>query len=197
MNYLAHAVFGRETDGLLFGGFLGDFVRGRVRDAEWPPDVGAGIRLHRAIDVETDTHLAFRRCRQLIGPERHRLAGIIVDLCWDHCLILDWEAYCPALDQDAFIDRCYRVVGRFLEVPGMVLPPHFARAARAMREHDWLRRYGTIEGMEETFWRVSRRADYLRPLKESASDLVEYLPEFRAGLKAVFADLDRVTVRRQ
>ncbi|CAN5195370.1 ACP phosphodiesterase [soil metagenome] len=195
VNYLAHAVLGRASDAHLLGGFLGDFVRGRVVDDDWPPGVGAGIRLHRAVDAATDAHAAFRACRQAVAPRRRRLAGIIVDLCWDHCLVRDWQIHCPGLAFDPFVERCYATLARANMGGALaaVAPPFFPVVAR-MREQDWLRGYATMEGMAETFRRVARRAEFLAPLEDGIDDLASHLPEFRAGLTQLWEDLGRVSV---
>ena len=53
MNHLAHLALAGESPHLVVGGFLGDFVKGRL-DNRFEPGIEAGIRLHRAIDAFTD-----------------------------------------------------------------------------------------------------------------------------------------------
>lgn len=55
MNFLAHLFLGRDTDDLLVGSYLGDFVKGEI-NGELPTDITRGILLHRHIDSFTDRH---------------------------------------------------------------------------------------------------------------------------------------------
>ena len=73
MNHLAHFYLAHPHEELMVGGFLGDFVKGKL-SGKHPHRIELGIRLHRAIDAYTDQHPivkqsqrrfdpAFRRCR--------------------------------------------------------------------------------------------------------------------------------------
>ena len=68
MNHLAHALLAGDDEGLRLGGLMGDFVHGQP-DPALPERVIAGIRLHRAIDVYTDSHpeVAQARARWHLG----------------------------------------------------------------------------------------------------------------------------------
>ena len=56
MNYLAHFFLAYPDPELMAGGYLGDFVKGTLKDADFSPGVTLGIKLHRAIDAFTDSH---------------------------------------------------------------------------------------------------------------------------------------------
>ena len=92
MNHLAHfALAGPET-GLLVGGFLGDYIKGRLEN-RFSPDIERGIRLHRAIDRYTDSHLVVKHSYTRFDPRFRRYAGIITDIAFDHLLAQDWHRY--------------------------------------------------------------------------------------------------------
>ena len=57
MNHVAHCFLSYPDAELLFGNFIGDYVKGRTWQ-DYPEGVQRGILLHRAIDVFTDTHPA-------------------------------------------------------------------------------------------------------------------------------------------
>ena len=68
MNYLAHfALAGPET-GLLVGGFLGDYIKGRLEN-RFSPEIERGIRLHRAIDQYTDSHPVVKTATSDLIPD--------------------------------------------------------------------------------------------------------------------------------
>jgi acyl carrier protein phosphodiesterase len=95
MNHLAHTLLAGDDEGLRLGGMLGDFVRGRPDPALWALRVVDGIRLHRAIDVYTDTHPEVLAAKAGLPPPYRRYAGILLDMWFDHCLARDflrWSA---------------------------------------------------------------------------------------------------------
>ncbi|EFD2361312.1 ACP phosphodiesterase, partial [Escherichia coli] len=53
MNFLAHLHLAHLAESSLSGNLLADFVRGNPEES-FPPDVVAGIHMHRRIDVLTD-----------------------------------------------------------------------------------------------------------------------------------------------
>ena len=69
MNFLAHAVLAGAADADRYGGLLGDFVKGLL-PAGLPPELAAGVALHRAIDSYADRHPAFIASRQPPAGQR-------------------------------------------------------------------------------------------------------------------------------
>ena len=108
MNFLAHLHLGGERPGQLLGSLYGDFVKGPLQD-RWPTDIEAGIRLHRQIDVFTDSHPVVLQAKQRFPRERRRYAGILVDLFFDHCLAAHWHDYASEPLHD-FTARVYQVL---------------------------------------------------------------------------------------
>ena len=135
MNFLAHLHLGGERPGQLLGSLYGDFVKGPLQD-RWPTDIEAGIRLHRQIDVFTDSHPVVLQAKQRFPRERRRYAGILVDLFFDHCLAAHWHDYASEPLHD-FTARVYQVLREEAE-----LPAKLALIAPRMAAQDWL---GAIE----------------------------------------------------
>ena len=92
MNYLAHLHLGGDTPAQLLGSLYGDFVKGPLA-GQWPADIEAAIRLHRRIDVFTDSHPLQAQARARFALERRRYSGILLDVFFDHCLALNWGDY--------------------------------------------------------------------------------------------------------
>lgn len=103
MNVLAHALLASPDAELMLGSVIGDFVRGRI-DPALPPNVGAGIALHRTIDAYTDSHPDVAAARALFAPPFRRYAGILLDVWFDHLLARQWARFGEG-DLDAFSDR--------------------------------------------------------------------------------------------
>ncbi|WP_417775419.1 ACP phosphodiesterase [Stutzerimonas xanthomarina] len=150
MNYLAHLHLGGERPGQLLGSLYGDFVKGPLQD-RWPADIEAGIRLHRQIDVFTDSHPVVLQAKQRFPRERRRYAGILVDLFFDHCLAAHWHDYASEPLPD-FTARVYRVLREEAE-----LPAKLALIAPRMAAHDWLGSYRDFAVMEQVVAGMSHR----------------------------------------
>jgi len=92
MNHLAHTLLAGDDELLQLGGLMGDFVHGQP-DPALPPRVIAGIRLHRAIDVYTDSHLDVAEARALLPAPFRRYGGILLDMWFDHLIARDFPRW--------------------------------------------------------------------------------------------------------
>jgi acyl carrier protein phosphodiesterase len=151
MNFLAHLHLADPDPGLLLGGIVADFAK-PAELATLPPEVQDGVRLHRLIDGFTDSHPLVRASVARIAPEFHWFSGIIIDIYYDHILAREWGRY--SLETlESFASRSYVA----LET---LLPYVRSKAAdfiRWMIEDQRLQRYATLEGIEDTLERLSRR----------------------------------------
>lgn len=185
MNFLAHLLLAGPDPASRIGNLLGDFVKGTPESLtnQYPPDVLAGIVMHRKLDRFTDQHPQFLRARELLVPERRRFAGIVVDVLFDHFLSTSWD------------DFCHQPLAEFVEETFLLLESHrdwlsndFLAILPRMRRENWLMCYGTIEGLELTFERISQRSPRLEPIRDSASDLSAAFEEFREAFTGFFPD---------
>jgi len=92
LNHLAHFALAGPESGLLVGGFLGDYIKGRLEN-RFTPEIERGIRLHRAIDQYTDSHPVVKSSYERFDPRFRRYAGIITDIAFDHLLAQNWSTY--------------------------------------------------------------------------------------------------------
>jgi acyl carrier protein phosphodiesterase len=167
MNFLAHCLIGSRAAGnhdplspsdggpspaaLLAGGFLGDFIKGRVPE-EMPWDLALGVRLHRRVDAYSNTHPDIRVSSERFPRELRRLAPILVDILCDHLLTRRWSEY------------HHEEIGRFTgtiytEVAALDdwLPDTGARFLTYAREKDLLARYGDWSVAENAMLSITRR----------------------------------------
>ncbi|MEE9102444.1 ACP phosphodiesterase [Pseudomonas nitroreducens] len=170
MNYLAHLHLGGDRPAQLLGSLYGDFVKGPLA-GQWPADIEAAIRVHRRIDAFTDSHPLIQIAKTRFPQERRRMAGVLLDVFFDHCLARDWGRFSEEpLEQ--FTHRVYGVLGR---TPG--LPERLARIVPRMAAQDWLGSYRQFEVLQDVVFGMSRRLS--RPsLLDGAWDELErlYLP---------------------
>lgn len=171
MNYLAHLALSADDPLSRIGNWLGDFVKGPLGDSaeRFPPRVVDGIRHHRAMDRFTDGHPTFRAAKREFAPESRRVAGIVVDLAFDHFLAAGWETL-ESQPLGAFRRQVYGEFSSHIEI----FPPRARRVAEAIIREDVLGRYASVDGLHLTIERVARR--FRRPeLLLRAGDEVEHL----------------------
>ncbi len=94
MNYLAHLYLSGETEKIIVGNFIGDYVKGR-KYRDYPEEISQGILLHRQIDCFTDNHPLTKEAKILFRAEFGLYSGIIVDFFYDHFLAKNWNNYSP------------------------------------------------------------------------------------------------------
>lgn len=182
MNYLAHALLAGDRPADRLGGLIGDFVKGPL-PAGLPPDIAAGVALHRAIDAYADTHSAFRRSRTRVSSERRRVAGIMVDMFYDHFLARHWSVFSDE-SLEVFAARMYRLMGEHAPL----LPPRLAAILPRMRADDWLSAYRSPDAIAAALDRMALRLRRPNPLAGSGVELVAQYAAFEADFFVFIAD---------
>lgn len=174
MNFLAHAFLAGDSPADRLGGLMGDFVKGPL-PAGLPPDVAAGVRLHRQIDVFAETHPAFRRSRARVSVQRRRVAGVMVDMFYDHFLALHWQRFgVGALE--SFTAELYDL----MSARYVLLPPRLAEILPRMRESDWLGSYRSADIIAMALDRMAMRLRRENPLSGSGAELCADYAGFEA-----------------
>ena len=188
MNFLAHAWLAGPDEAYRLGGLLGDFVKGPVPE-HLPPGVADGVRLHRAIDAYADTHPAFRASRGRVSPERRRVAGVMVDMFYDHFLARHWADYQPGEALEDFTARQYALLAEM----GPELPARLARILPAMRADDWLASYREPASVAAALDRMAARLTRANPLPGAGEELLSAYSGFEADFRAFIADARQFT----
>lgn len=184
MNYLAHLHLGGPAPHQLLGSLYGDFVKGPL-DGRWPQGIEAGIRLHRRIDLFTDTHPLVRDARALFPAARRRVSGILLDLFFDHCLARDWADYAE-VPLPAFTGQVYRVLADQAALPGAL-----ARIAPRMAEQDWLGSYRDFDTLAAVVGGMSRRLSRPELLAGSFDELAERYQPLSDHFRRFYPELQR------
>ena len=130
MNLLAHALLASPDAELMLGSLIGDSVRGRI-DPALPPNVRAGVALHRAIDAYTDSHADVAAARALFVPPFRRYAGILLDVWFDHLLARQWAEHGEG-ELDAFSLR----VRAMLSGDATIVPERMRGFIAYLEAHD-------------------------------------------------------------
>lgn len=151
MNYIAHIHIGSHTQTSLLGNFLGDFVKGSQLQY-LPFEIEQGIRLHRSIDVFTDSHPLITELRQNFPSDIRRMAGVVIDIYFDYLLIQKWTHYSNTHFNIIF-SQFYQQLENF-SIPDNA---SFNKQAERLKTHQWLNEYSKIETCFKAFLSIESR----------------------------------------
>jgi len=155
--------------------------------------------LHRRIDSYADTHPAFRRSRERVSAERRRVAGIMIDLFYDHFLALHWPRF-SAQALVEFTSQTYRLIEDHPEP----LPASFSPVFERMSAQDWMAGYREVDKVAQALDSMAefrlRRPNPLagagqelrREYAGLEADFFEFLPDALAFAESVRAARVRV-----
>jgi acyl carrier protein phosphodiesterase len=184
VNHLAHALLAGDEDELRLGGMLGDFVHGKLDPAHFPPRVIDGIRLHRAIDVFTDTHDEVAAARRLLPSPYRRFGGILLDIWFDHLLARDfarWSTQPLAIYSDDLRALLHR--------RDALLPDGLKRFRAYMDAHDLPAGYAEREQIGRALLGVSGRLSRANPVGTALPVLAELEAPLQVHFEAFFPQL--------
>jgi acyl carrier protein phosphodiesterase len=144
LNYLSHIYLSGESEEIILGNFIGDYVKGQ-QILNYPVDVAKGIYLHRQIDSFTDSHPVIIECIVKLRPVFGKYAGIVIDIFLDHFLAVNWSAYSNE-KLSSFTKRFHAVLlANFFHLPSKV-----QRFVPFLIQHKRLQSYASFEGIEKT-----------------------------------------------
>lgn len=156
MNYLAHAYLSFNNTNVLVGNMISDYVKGK-KQYDYPPQILAGIKLHRAIDEFTDAHEATKQIKQIYAPHYRLYAGAFVDVTYDYFLANDKAEFASNEQLQTFCIKTYNT----LESNAALLPQKFLAMLPYMKQQNWLYNYQYDWGIQKSFGGVVRRSAYL------------------------------------
>ena len=183
MNHLAHFALAGEEEALVIGALLGDYVKGPLA-GRLPAGIEAGVRLHRRIDGFTDSHPVPAALRSLFGPGERRLSGVLLDLYFDHLLVLHWQRFHDT-ELTAFSSTVYGILERNLGV----LPRKSHAFVRRMIDVDLLSRYGDVTVMEAALERIELRLERRATMSAAIATAHRYREELESGFLEFFPEL--------
>lgn len=166
MNFLAHLYLSGESEGIMTGNFIGDYVKGKKFE-QFQGDIRRGILLHRAIDDFTDRNSHFIEAKRHFTPYYRRYSGIVADVVFDHLLAKRWQDYSPHRLRD-FTRHVHAVLlSSFLKLPFRV-----QQFLPVMIQHRRLESYAQPGGLEKAL-RIMSHYTSLPPLSHLAMEVLE------------------------
>lgn len=185
MNFLGHLYLSGDDPEVIVGNFMADAVKGRDL-GRFTPGVQQGIRLHRAIDVFTDTHPLTLLGRERLRAHAGKYAGVAVDVFYDHILATSW----PELHEETlavFTGRMYRLL-----LAHEALMPERTRAMLPyMVQGDWLGSYVRIEGIGRTLSGLARRVPAGAGLLGAEAVLERHVDAYRSEGLAFLREVEQ------
>jgi acyl carrier protein phosphodiesterase len=161
MNFLGHLYFSNNDKDLMIANLFGDFVKGR-NYSHFSTKVQQGIELHRKIDTYFDQHHAVMNLKLMLYKDLPKVAGVAVDLFFDHLLAKYWEDH-HIIDYYEYLNDFYAYRSE-LEIE---LSTDFINFISIFRERKWLDHYPTSFGLEKSCQGVSSRISFPNQLSQA------------------------------
>ena len=177
---MAHSFLSKDHhDEVLLGNFFGDSFKGMIHKVE-PKQVRLGVRLHRSIDLYTDSHENVLAAIRIFRGQQGMFSPVVVDMVFDHLLAKNWEKW--ADDQlYEFTESVFSRIARnehLIPPRGQIFYPH-------MSTHNWMLHYAKAEGLHRALAGLDRRVRHdsnmaasLSVFNENEEDLVGLFNDF-------------------
>lgn len=154
MNFLGHLYFSNNDHELMYANLLGDFIKGSHFE-KYPKKIQDGIILHREIDHYIDHHPAVVDLLHKLYDHLPRIAGIAVDLYFDHLLALNWKQY-HSTELRKFVNEFYDYDYKRDQIQFS----QFWFVIDKIKEGDWLYNYQFEEGLNFACSGLSKRISF-------------------------------------
>lgn len=186
MNYLAHVFLAANNPHAILGNLLGDFIKGRLENYSniYNSVIIGGLQHHRDLDCFTDRHQIYQESKKKISAENRRYSGVIIDIYYDHFLAKNWLNFSEENLED-FTQKIYQI----LLDNYAILPVKLQNALPIMLKENWLLSYQTIEGINITFARLSRRIKRENHLPQATQDLITNYTQLELEFLAFFPEI--------
>ena len=184
MNFLFHMLLSGMDDQILVGNFMGDFVKGPLEE-RFPPRIRQGIALHRSIDSFASRDDLFQQSRRRLDPHYGLYRGVLVDLFYDHFLLLEWQHWSDEPFEE-YLARTRAAV----EQQRAELPERLQKLVPIIFE-ELLPSYGTVTGIGSALERMSRRVVRENPLEGAETELVRHFDGLRDDFRNFMPKVQR------
>ncbi len=183
MNFLAHLYLSGESDELILGNFIGDYVKGQ-QYLNYREEVQRGILLHRQIDSFTDNHPLVKTAARRFNPGFGRYSGIVTDVVFDHFLAKYWSGY-SVYTLRQFSKHVHAVLlSNFIHLPARVkgFLPFFI-------QHRRLESYAHVEGIRQSLEIMGRRTSLPEYSDYAMQVLDDNFEQMRIEFESFFDEL--------
>ena len=179
MNVLAHIYLSGDSDEIIIGNYIADFIRGKEY-LKYPDQIRRGIIIHRHIDAFTDRHPVVHRSKLLFTKKYHKYAGVITDILYDHFLTKTWNLFSRKPIESVSYNFYMAMVNNF-----EVLPDNVKQMISSFIINDWIESYQTVNGIRKVLKTMSKTTKLpdetrfaIRELKRNYNSLEDDFLEF-------------------
>ena len=183
MNFLAHLYLSGNDEEIIIGNFIADHVKGRAIE-KYSPGIRAGITLHREIDAFTDSHPVFIQSKNRLAINYRKYAGVITDMFYDHFLSANWKDYSEE-PLESFTSRMYKIILKKY----LILPPKTQRMLPFMAKDNWLKGYGTFDGLDRALKGMDRRTPFESGMSHAVGDLKKNYNLYKEEFSRFFPEI--------
>jgi len=183
MNYLAHLYLSGESEKLLVGNFIGDYVKGK-KYLQYPEEISRGIILHRHIDSFTDQHTLHKAAKLPFKDDFGHYSGIIVDFIYDHFLAKNWNSY-----SDMTLSWFAKWTHSVLLANFKQLPMRVQGFLPFLIQNRRLESYASIEGITQAVKIMAKYSSLPSKSDKMQMALLENHDELEANFEAFMAEL--------
>ncbi len=185
MNYLAHLYLSGSNPDLIIGNFIADAVKGKQIE-NFSDEIIKGIKLHRQIDMFTDSHPVLERGKEALRPKFRKYAGVVMDVFGDHFLAKNWNDYSKT-DLRDYSEHMYS----FLHKHKDIFPEKARYTLHYMSMQDWLTNYRHIEGVKRALSGLSRRTTFASGMENAHKELERHYLFYQTIFHEFLPDLIR------
>ncbi len=182
MNHLAHFQLAGAEHHLIVGGFLGDFVKGRL-PSSFDAAIDRGIRLHRSIDSFTDQHPVVKQSQARFSPQLRRFSPVITDIIFDHFLARHWRDFSTVNLATFSREVCDIVISYDAS-----LPLRAQRLINDLHQYRRLEHYKSRNFVASALVSLSNRITRANPIREGYRDFVIHYDALEADFLKFFPD---------
>ena len=154
MNFLAHIYLSGDDHDLMIGNFIADAVKGKAIE-NYSEGIIKGIKLHRQIDLFTDTHPIIEKGKEMLRPKFRKFAGVVMDIFGDHFLARNWTDYSDH-DLHLYSMAVYKILNDYKNL----FPERSYYTLEYMQKQNWLYNYRHIEGIKRALTGMARRSTF-------------------------------------
>ncbi|MEO1514343.1 MAG: acyl carrier protein phosphodiesterase [Bacteroidota bacterium] len=183
MNFLAHLFLSCESEELVIGNMIADFIRNKDL-GDYSPDIQKGVFLHRQIDSFTDQHPVVLQGVHRLQKRHRKYAPVVIDILYDYVLSQNWDRY-SGRSLEEFTQWIYQILEKHLSV----LPEPLRHRIKGMIQGNWLMGYGTKNGLLYTLERMDERTRFPSNFVGAWEDLHLHYEDFDREFNAFFPDV--------
>jgi acyl carrier protein phosphodiesterase len=183
MNLLAHTALSGDSEKILVGNFIADFVRGN-RYQHFEPAIIEGILLHRQIDQFTDQHLMTRKSSARLQADYGKYSPVLVDIFYDHFLAIHFNKLTQK-DLQTHTQKTYQTLNKYKDI----LPENVQIFLPKMISQNWLFRYSDLDGIHKALQGINKRARFATHLDQAIQNLKSEFEDFQNDFLSFFPDI--------